>query len=232
MIPKKLHFTYKTDDLPKIYQENLARWKDFCPDWEIYYYSNEKVYEFFNEYFPKYSEEIAKIKHGVVLADLFRYAVLYIHGGMYSDIDTIPLKRIPKKWLDMESVLGYEYQPSKYLCMTIPSYSKDTLCQWSFLSRKGHPLFKEVLENCIAKLKEKNFKFALAKEILETTGPILFTEVSEKYLLDPKVLVLDMDVFAPIYLKEADFTNAAIFHQFHGTSGWKLELQMPHIDIH
>jgi mannosyltransferase OCH1-like enzyme len=231
MIPKKLHFTYKTDDLPRIYKENLKRWQAYCPDWEMILHTDRKVLKFFERHFSQYSNDIKKIRQGVVLADLFRYGVLYIFGGMYNDIDTIPLNPIPDEWLTLESVIGYEYQPSKFECSPVPSYSTDTLCQWSFLAKPKHPLFKEALDKGMENLKEKNFELKHERDVLTATGPLLFTEIATKYLDTPEVLFLDMDVFAPIYLKTPNLSNCIVFHQFHGRSGWKLEFQCPQIKL-
>ena len=241
MIPKKLHFTYKTDDLPRIYKENLKRWQAYCPDWEMILHTDRKVHKFFERHFPHYASDIKNIRQGVVLADLFRYGVLYIFGGMYNDIDTIPLNPIPESWLSFESVIGYEHQPSKFECCPgeslpglhplLPSYLTDTLCQWSFLARPKHPLFKEALEKCMENLKENNFVLKHDRDVLTTTGPLFFTEIANKYLDAPEILFLDMDVFAPIYLKTPNLSNCIVFHQCHGKSGWKLEFQCPQIKL-
>ncbi|MCB1106530.1 MAG: alpha-mannosyltransferase [Chlamydiia bacterium] len=228
-IPKKIHFTYRTKKLPKVYQTNLSLWKKMCPDWTIHYYSNEDVYKFFNTYFPEYSNEIAQIEMGVVLSDLFRYGVLYIYGGMYTDCDTFPVREIPSDWLSFDSVIGYEYQPKKHRCKNIPSYQEDTLCQWTLLSKPKYPLFKEVLDQSILKLKERNFQFRYGTDILETTGPIHFTQVAKKYLEDPNILILDMDVFAPKSMINPTLQNNVVFHQYHGSAGWKLEVALPQL---
>lgn len=31
---------------------------------------------------------------GVMVADFWRYSIMYTHGGIYADLDTIPLKAI------------------------------------------------------------------------------------------------------------------------------------------
>lgn len=231
MIPKKLFFTYKTDDIPRFYQENLKRWQSYCSDWEMLYYSDQKVFSFFKKHFPEYAEDLQKISHGAVIADLFRYAVLYIHGGMYNDIDTIPLKKIPDEWLRSKSVVGYEYQPSQFDCVLVPSFSSDTLCQWSLLSEPENPLFKEALDQSIERIRKKKHTFKTVIDVLEATGPLLFTQIAQPYLKNPDYLFLDMDVFSPIHLKKVSLDQCVVFHQYHGRSGWKMELQCPHIKI-
>jgi len=113
MIPKKLHFTYKTQTLPDKYSKNIAIWKQTCPDWEFNFYTDADITSFFNTYFPQYSSDISQIKLGVILSDIFRYGVLYIFGGLYSDIDTTPACSLPTGWLNDSLVLGYEHETEK-----------------------------------------------------------------------------------------------------------------------
>ena len=149
MIPKKLHFTYKTKALPDKYSENIAVWKQTCPDWEFNFYTDVDIASFFSTYFPQYLHDISQIKLGVILSDIFRYGVLYIFGGLYSDIDTTPACSLPKDWLNDSLVLGYEHETEKLNKETW--YDSNVICQWSMLAKPRHPLFKEALE----KLREK-----------------------------------------------------------------------------
>ena len=100
-----------------------------------------------------------------------------------------------------------------------------------FWQNPKHPLFKEALDTSMENLRKKNFKLTHEKEVLKATGPICFTEIGIKYIHAPEILFLDMDVFAPIYLQKPDLSNCIVFHQFHGSSGWKLEFQCPQIRL-
>ena len=231
MIPKKLHFTYRSASLPPIYQENLRRWHAYFPDWEMRLYTDQDILYHFEVYFPHYLRDIQRVSLGALKADLFRYAIMHTFGGMYNDLDTIPLATIPDEWLSYESIIGYEYQPSTYCCSKVPSYNEDTLCQWSFLAAPGAELFKDALDQSILALREREYQFQLPLEVLETTGPIKFTQAAKPYLEKPQTLLLDMPYFSPIYLKEIDLSNCIVFHQFHGTTGWKFQLKCPHLKL-
>jgi len=229
MIPKKLHFTYKTERVPEKFQENLNVWKKMCPNWEIHYYSDAMIFDFFEEHFPEYLSDLSKITVGAVLADLFRYAVLYIHGGMYTDIDTIPLKKIPMNWLSYQTVLGYEFQLEK--CIGEFWYKHDVICQWTMLTVPKNPLFKEALSKCIQNLREINFHFSAVRDVIQATGPLLFTSLANKYLHLDETLVLDMDIFGsnPKTLPVSE--RSVVEHLYHGKHGWKLGIKFPYIKL-
>lgn len=56
-------------------------------------YDDDECRAFFNKYFGKvYLEKFDYMVNGCHKADFFRYAYLYIHGGIYLDIKCIPLK--------------------------------------------------------------------------------------------------------------------------------------------
>lgn len=228
MIPKKIYFTYKTPSPPEMYREILEEWHAFCPDWELHYYSDEQVYTFFKMHFPEYAEDVLKIPIGAVIADVFRYAILYVQGGMYTDIDTIPVKPIPEKWLAYQAVIGYEFQPSKFpQILTEQSETRDLYCQWTLLSAPRVPLFKEALDLSFQKMRARNFQFQEERDNLTTVGPFMFTSVVEQHLPSKDILILDMDYFG-VYEKYLAVTDRTVVkHLFHGYEGWKLELEHP-----
>ena len=95
-IPKKIHLTCKNknniDNI--IWEECLQKYRLIYPDYEIIIYDNEDIYNIIQKYYPEYLYKIKKIKIGAILADIFRYLILYLEGGIYSDLDCEPLKKI------------------------------------------------------------------------------------------------------------------------------------------
>lgn len=232
MIPKKMHFTFSTEKLPEIIKENLYKWRKKHPDWEFHFYTDKQVYEFFFKYFPQYFNELSKIPLGVILSDVFRYGVIYIHGGLYSDVDTFPIKKIPEEWLTYECILGYEYQPSKFP-QTFRSKRglKDFICQWTLLGSPKYPLYRTALEESFLRLRRNNYQVKDCEEVLNTSGPFLITDLANPYLKKSEVLLLDADYFACSESRTLAFTDRSIVcHQFHGEQiqkgyeGWVIKM--------
>ncbi|WP_420421674.1 glycosyltransferase family 32 protein [Simkania sp.] len=233
MIPKKLYFTYKTPTPPAIYQDILNRWHVFCPDWELHYFSNQQIYTFFQSHFPEYAKEVLKIPLGAAIADVFRYAILYVQGGMYTDIDTIPVRAIPETWLTYQTVLGYEFQPSKFpQVLKDRSNPKDLFCQWTLLAAPKVSLFKEMLDESFTRMRKTNFTFPSVESVYQTTGPKAFNSIVEYHLPSQQILALDMDYFGVCdkYLNVTDRT--VVKHLFHGYEGWKYEIDCPQLKFY
>ena len=220
-IPRQIHLTYKTVNLPSKYVQNVSEWERVTR-WTINIYGNEDVYAFFLQHFPQYYADVQRIKIGAVLADVFRYGVLYIKGGMYTDMDTVPYRSVPEEWRKYKAIVGYEYQPSKF--PGIVGYTGDAeICQWTLFSARGYVLFKDALDNCMKNLKEINFEIEGVENILKLTGPHLFTELVNKYKNDPELLILDADYFGCPKIPVSE--NSLVMHEFHGwkPGGWAFE---------
>lgn len=69
-------------------------YKKIYSDYTIIIYDNNDIYNIIEEYYPQHINKIKKIKIGCILADIFRYLILYLKGGIYSDMDCMPLKKI------------------------------------------------------------------------------------------------------------------------------------------
>lgn len=95
-IPKIIHFTLKdkTNIENNIWRKCLNEYYKMYPDYKIIIYDDKDIFNII-EYFDKKNIEIVKnIKKGAILADVFRYLILYLRGGYYSDMDCFPIKRI------------------------------------------------------------------------------------------------------------------------------------------
>jgi hypothetical protein len=96
-IPKKLHLTCKnktTLDNNYIWKNCYQKYKEIYDDYEIILYDDEDIYDLINKHYPEYLDKIKQIKIGAIIADIFRYLILYLEGGIYSDLDCEPLKKI------------------------------------------------------------------------------------------------------------------------------------------
>ena len=87
IIPLNLFQTWHTLDLPPKMKENVELLKRQNPEFTHYLYDDKMCRDFIREHFH---EDILwafdKLKPGAYKADLWRYCVLYIHGGIYLDI--------------------------------------------------------------------------------------------------------------------------------------------------
>jgi mannosyltransferase OCH1-like enzyme len=87
--PKVIYFCNKTLDKMEQFANN---WKKLNPDYMIKLYDNKMCRDFLVENYGEYYGEIFDfLKHGPIKADFWRACILYKNGGVYSDIDNMPL---------------------------------------------------------------------------------------------------------------------------------------------
>ena len=137
---------------------------------------------------PDIEELFIDLQDPILRADLIRYLVLLGDGGVYSDIDTtslIPIEDwVPSAYAnEVNLVVGIEYDKldgGRWM-----DWSLDLqFCTWAILAKPGHLLMAMTVDRVIARLKELARQQettisgirASFQEVMNTTGPALFTE--------------------------------------------------------
>jgi len=133
-------------------------------------------------------ETFTDLQDPILRADLIRYLVLLGDGGVYSDIDTKALKPI-EDWIPSafkrhaNVVIGVEYDKlggGRWIDWTLDLQ----FCTWAMMAKPGHPLMQTAVERVIGRIRQLAQKQgktvsgikASFQDVLDTTGPALFTE--------------------------------------------------------
>ena len=114
-----------------------------------------------------------KIPHWIIKCDLGRLLYIYYHGGMYVDCDCILLKPIrptsPVVLFTEKRVSVEQLGPKeKKYDLRIANYA--------FAAQAGHPFLKEVITECIRRLKLLNGSKSTT-DILWVCGPDVITTI-------------------------------------------------------
>jgi hypothetical protein len=125
MISKTIWQTYETpiNELPLLAQQSLETWKSLNPNWSHGYMSGQDREDFFRtEFGGEVFETYMKYPLGVMKAGLWRFAILYVYGGVYADLDTECVSPI-ESWLDpqYDMVLDLEGNTPWYATQVIAS---------------------------------------------------------------------------------------------------------------
>lgn len=132
-----------------------------------------------------YRELTAKI----IKADILRYLVMYVEGGVYADIDVEDLRPIehfvPERYQegDVDMVLGVEIDQPEFRDHPILGPKSQSFCQWTFMSKPGQPVMLKLVENIMRWLKDvaEEQKVPIAEikldfdQVISGTGPSAFT---------------------------------------------------------
>jgi hypothetical protein len=128
---------------------------------------------------------LAKGAPTVMIADIWRYAILYHYGGVYADFDTVSKKPI-EGWLPPEKpapeLESHRNASQEYMnlemedcAIVIGMEAPSHFCQWAFASTPGHPILGRVLDLIVERAKDFPHTESGEHFIHYHTGPAVFT---------------------------------------------------------
>jgi inositol phosphorylceramide mannosyltransferase catalytic subunit len=187
-IPRIVHQTCPDPStLPVEITTNISGIKSLNPNWDYRLYSDSDVVDYLRRNVNNAAyEAIRKInpKYGVVLADLFRYLVIYNEGGVYLDIKSKcsrPLDEVIQpsdvfllsQWRNRygEEQMGAGLYPE---LVRVPG---GEFQQWHVIAAPKHPFLRRVIQQTIFNIKTYDpLFFGVGKiGVLRLSGPICYT---------------------------------------------------------
>jgi alpha 1,6-mannosyltransferase len=169
--PVTLYQTYKTKKIPLIGQETRNSWK-LNDGLHMELYDDTDIEEYIKKYWNKDTMDFFKaLPIGVMKADLWRYLIIYTHGGVYADLDckcNVPV--IDWKGIKDDPILIIGLENNTHFC------------QWVFYATKGHPCLKHVHDFIIKRYKHVGIDTSKPNFVHDTTGPGVWTDAIRNYL--------------------------------------------------
>ena len=180
----------------KHYQQEIITDDDYVPFLEKHFGKGHKILKALSVLNPKY---------GAAKADLMRYAIIYIKGGIYLDFKSCITKKLPKMPDHIDMITTRHPEVQTHL------FPGGEIVNWFLYARKKSPIMLDILNTCIFNIlylhkhpeKIKEYQLAgygfhsdetTSKSVtLNVTGPIMLTNVIEnsKYrdtvLIDQKI---------------------------------------------
>ena len=161
MIPKCIYQTWKTHDLSPTMANLVALWKTHNPDYEHKLFDNAECDEFIKKHFDRnVYVAYSRIIPGALKADMWRYCVLYVNGGVYADIDTMCMNSLNKFVKDREFVTAVDLNATK-------SEGEHNLFNSIIASIPGHP----ILKGCIDRITRQVLTNTRPSSLLDIAGP-------------------------------------------------------------
>jgi len=92
MIPKLIHQTAKTGELPEECKPYVEKLKALHPDWTYKLWTDEDNLQLVKTRMPEFLDVYLKLPKNIMRADVIRYVYMYKLGGLYLDTDYEMLK--------------------------------------------------------------------------------------------------------------------------------------------
>lgn len=196
-IPKIIHQTWKTADIPDKWKPTQAKWKELHPDWVYILWTDESIRAYISQFYPEYLELHDSYEYNIQRADMIRYFVLHDFGGIYSDLDQYPKKNIE----------AYITCNMNYFVLSPNPNIIHIIFNGLMISPRRSLIMKKIQEN----LKTRTAKWYMSKHhiVPYTTGNIMITEflfekVKEPFILLPRKLFNPFSIVQQNHILESD----------------------------
>ena len=192
VIPLYIFQTFFTKKLSPNMQESVNLLRTTNPEFKYSLYDDNDCYNFIlNNFPPSVADAYLRLIPGAYKADLWRYCILYMHGGIYLDIKYRPVNGF--KFINLID--------REHFVLDIPySWSRKEYGIYNaFIVCKRH---NKILLDCINQivLNVKNNFYGTSP--LEPTGPLLLGLVYKSY---NDITTLDMYLSLHINYKKLQF---------------------------
>lgn len=163
LIPKIIHQTYKTEQIPEAWQSGQQACVDLHPDYQYILWTDEMARDFIAEKYPWFLNAWDSYPYPIQRADAIRYFALHHYGGVYIDLDDGCMRRLDP-------------------LLTVPAFVRETkptgISNDVMGSVQGHPFFVKVLENL--ERYQRNW-FVPYITIMFSTGPLFLSAMLMQY---------------------------------------------------
>ena len=192
LFPKIIHQTWKTCSLPEAWKESMNQWLALHPDWSYHFTTDQDNLEFVEKHFRAYLKTYNALPHGIQRADMIRYMYLYHFGGLYSDLDIVPLRNILEFTFD-------NYNGEEVFAVNSGNI-KGIYTNAFMISKPGSKIWIEMLNHIQNYWK---WPFTIRHlEVMNSTGPLAYTKVLNNNL--QSVYFLPDNLFVPFSSPEID----------------------------
>lgn len=187
MIPRIIMQTWKTNKLPKKWKRSPESLQKLNPKWKYVLMTDKDNRNFVRKHFPKYLHMYDCLTHNIQRADVIRYMWLYVHGGVYIDLDYVAQQ-------PFDDIFRSRYMADLFF---IYSTNYDSYITNSFMaSSPDCPFWLELLEEIRRRFQDGSPLWTSTKhtEVMMISGPQVVDYVAKKitrtpYIILPKQLI-------------------------------------------
>lgn len=162
LIPRILHVSFGNRCLPQDIYRNMELWEKNFPNHSIFLHDDDSVQALFDRssypMFPNFKRILKCVFYkGAMTIDIWRVLILFLYGGVYTDIDNYPTDKFH------EDTIPYDVSSFFF------SDAWNRPSQWFMAFEPRHPIMyismRSIVYNILSKIDIKNPK------LVQMTGP-------------------------------------------------------------
>ena len=176
LVPLNIFQTWYTLNLPTHMKETVELLKRQNPEFKHFLYDDKMCREFIKNNF---NEDVLytfdKLKPGAYKSDLWRYCILYMHGGIYLDI----------KYYCVNNFKLIKLTDKEYLVKDRPQIMTNSGIYQAFMAvYPKNNILKSLINDIVYNCKHNNYKCGIIATPLDITGPGLLANYFKTSIID------------------------------------------------
>lgn len=211
-IPKVIHQTWKSDDVPRKWLAAVESVKRAHPGWGYTLWTDDAMNAHVQNRHPELWPIYQGFERNIMRADVFRYVLMHDLGGLYCDLDYEFLRPFP--YGDAAVVVSQEFAKDF-------GDDCDQIANYILASVPGHPLWQDVLAEIVANPP----KTGVYTDVIDATGPgflsrVFYAKRYEGVVVTPKPALSPTRLHSP--LERKILLNSGVSYGMHlGSGSWK-----------
>lgn len=190
-LPTKVWHSAKSDNLTNNQREWIGSWTKTNPFCRQELLTDKSAQTFVRANFHQTRPDIVEIYEAIPIpilrADLLRYLIILVEGGIWGDLDVTCEKEV-SEWVPQEHqnstidmIVGLEFDIA-WRGLGTPIASQ--FCNWVFVAQKSSRNLQVVVDSVIAKLKDiahahnvgiNGLTLEMLPDVVDVTGPKIMT---------------------------------------------------------
>jgi hypothetical protein len=159
-IPKVIHQTWRTKDVPPVFRREWAEsWRRLNPAWEYVFWTDEDIFAFIRDRFPEFIPVFESYDQAIKRVDAWRYLLLKEVGGVYADLDSACLQPLDSWCGNGSLILGCQFAGNW-------NTTDQSVCNALMASSPHHPFWEGV---------ERSLAGSQGESVIHATGPAFLT---------------------------------------------------------
>lgn len=163
MIPKIIHQTWKTTELPLRWQGFRKAWMKLHPTWKFRLWTDDENMRLVEKDYPEFLGLYKSYEYPILKADLVRMLYLHKYGGLYADLDLEPLKPLDELLDQPCLVMGMERGGMGRIIN-----NQDLIINACMASPKGHRFWEMLIEHLKMTFRRKRFLESRGNYVMST----------------------------------------------------------------
>ena len=192
MIPKIIHQTWKSKDIPHHLRGFQESWLHHHPAWEYRFWDDAANEALIAEHYPEFLDHSCRATPTILRVDLVRLAYLHRHGGVYADLDYEVIRPLDDLLDTPRAIVGRERGGIGSVMR-----GHDYVINALMASPPGHPLWLEVMHGMVRAYRPQRVLESHTRYVIRMAIAILDDRVESHLKGDGDVIVLPSDALYP-----------------------------------